>query len=897
MTKQWEVPASRKIKPSQTSWWNSTTINVTQSEIKNLLIEKDLHSLILEEQFDKNDIELWLSPEQLQQLDNFGIIFLSKYNEAKELINNIVDSILSLVGFDNFEEKMIKDIEQKKLIEKLKSFFDDINSSLPTKDKFEDVQVKEYITKNLIKRFYQNIYSNASKIAEAINPDNLIFLEEYIDSMSTTLSPDHFVQEVWDEVKSKCYEKILSELNQTLEKAMDDLIATIIQAKKDKNIDVDISSMQHIIDSIKQLQTQFGQNQNMLDVVQTISTDFEKKYSQNLSDLCDDYFIDIVKPELEACDTESGIDDISSSSKYKSIKNKIWLIPDVNIKELLNKKIDMFVSSIKFALKNKLPQIKIIGDEVSFDGTKFPKFIKKETEQDKKTKTKTKTIENLKHKLQKENPFYTWAKEYYKKNQLNNLDIDIQEWEKEYEDYKLYIRSDEFINNQNEYKRILEARKQLEESSSQNTDPKLVQAQIAMLTKQSRELVREINSHVPTIIKYINWFEKLKTLPSWEKEEEKKTSNASIPDISSKIAIDKDMISYLKPILDAMQTQCIDQDWIDLLEWESWVGKNVLIDVIAHYLDRPVFTFACNRQVEKQDLTYLRLVDEHGTYKLNSLVYEAIQTPGAILIFDEINTLPPAVAKMLNWLFDYRRNLSFAHVNGKNKAEKWVVMFGTCNPLWYEWTEKLAQDLKTRIRRIYINYPAFESNESGQLVYNYYEAIRMYRNIPYFHKLMSLKWYSKQDIQAILYLKNRKEHNHNLTPEEESKIKKLESDTISDMEFIQAWNLIINAGQESEAITKYWIDFVNWIKDIFTLMKYADYVRGKHKNLKLWKERPSVNPFEVSLSMRNLNNMLRKLNSSDKTAKEIFIEDYTVECIEDPKYREKVRIDLEAQTF
>jgi MoxR-like ATPase len=78
------------------------------------------------------------------------------------------------------------------------------------------------------------------------------------------------------------------------------------------------------------------------------------------------------------------------------------------------------------------------------------------------------------------------------------------------------------------------------------------------------------------------------------------------------------------------------------------VGKNVLIDIFAYYTNRPVFKFACNARTSKEELTYLWLIDKDGTYKLHSKVYEAIKTPGAILILDEINTLPPDVLKLLN---------------------------------------------------------------------------------------------------------------------------------------------------------------------------------------------------------------------------------------------------------
>lgn len=86
-----------------------------------------------------------------------------------------------------------------------------------------------------------------------------------------------------------------------------------------------------------------------------------------------------------------------------------------------------------------------------------------------------------------------------------------------------------------------------------------------------------------------------------------------------------------------------------ILEGEAGTGKNVLFDMFAHFTNREVFMFSCNMQSEKEDITYaFRFDPERGTYQVESRVLEALKTPGAILIFDEINSLPKGVAKMLN---------------------------------------------------------------------------------------------------------------------------------------------------------------------------------------------------------------------------------------------------------
>lgn len=87
-----------------------------------------------------------------------------------------------------------------------------------------------------------------------------------------------------------------------------------------------------------------------------------------------------------------------------------------------------------------------------------------------------------------------------------------------------------------------------------------------------------------------------------------------------------------------------------------------------------------------------------------SIVYEAIMTPGAILVFDEINTLPEDVIKKLNPLFDYRRELKMPHVNGKEKADPSVLIFGTMNPKGYAGVLPLPQDTASRAEFILAPY-------------------------------------------------------------------------------------------------------------------------------------------------------------------------------------------------
>lgn len=370
-------------------------------------------------------------------------------------------------------------------------------------------------------------------------------------------------------------------------------------------------------------------------------------------------------------------------------------------------------------------------------------------------------------------------------------------------------------------------------------------------------------------------------------------SYGDIPELSSKIKITPYILKNLKWFINLATDQIIRQDGIWILEWEAWVGKNVLIDIFANYTNRPVFTFPCNKRASKEDLTYAWLINENWTYKLHSKVYEAIKTPGAILIFDEINTLPTEIIKLLNGLFDYRRTLTMPYDNEHQKALDDVLIFGTQNPEHYDWTQKLPQDASSRANKLYIDYPSLESMREWFPFVNYDEAIISYSNMPYFYKLLEVKWYSKEDIEKINLLKLRKNSKQILNENEEKLVQDFESSLVSEHEFIDSWNNIFNFWKIDEVKQNYWEPFVEWLKDIHTLIKYAYYIRKRYKDKKEWINK--LDPIDVSVSQRDLNKMMWLL-STWLSPKDAFIQVY-VTSISDMWNRAKIKADLENLVF
>lgn len=173
-----------------------------------------------------------------------------------------------------------------------------------------------------------------------------------------------------------------------------------------------------------------------------------------------------------------------------------------------------------------------------------------------------------------------------------------------------------------------------------------------------------------------------------------------------------------------------------VLEGDAGTGKNKLVDHFGYLTHRPIFRFTCSAGKDEQDLKYLLEYDsKKGTYRINSTVVEALETPGAILEFDEINTLKPEVAKILNSLFDHDRALFLGEDKQVVRAANEVVMIGLQNPQHYMGVKPLAETIKSRARIMEVAYPPFEkekTNPNEPVQYRADEAMILRQYLPEF---------------------------------------------------------------------------------------------------------------------------------------------------------------------
>lgn len=212
-----------------------------------------------------------------------------------------------------------------------------------------------------------------------------------------------------------------------------------------------------------------------------------------------------------------------------------------------------------------------------------------------------------------------------------------------------------------------------------------------------------------------------------------------VPDFDEHWRITDFHMGKLEEIAEALNLQIVNHRGILILQGEAGTGKNVLVDMLANLSNREVIQIACNENTIKEDLTYEFYYDpEKGTYKLPSKLVEGIQTPGTIILLDEINALKPGIAKMMNSLFDYRRKI-YLPEGGKEReiiTDPTVIFVATMNPQNYGGVNRLSPEVKSRARVVDIDYAPFEEMRGGRTHYRSDEAEMLGG---YMEKLGSLK--------------------------------------------------------------------------------------------------------------------------------------------------------------
>jgi hypothetical protein len=257
-----------------------------------------------------------------------------------------------------------------------------------------------------------------------------------------------------------------------------------------------------------------------------------------------------------------------------------------------------------------------------------------------------------------------------------------------------------------------------------------------------------------------------------------------VPELRSNWVITKHTVECLERVIRELNYQRESGQGIVILEGEAGTGKNVLIDLLAHLAKHERFLFACNYQTQKEDFTYeYAFTPQKGTYRVSAKLLEKVVTPYGFVAFDEINTLPPGVLKMLNPLLDERRTLFLA--DGREVSmDPTSYLVGFMNPRHYIGTQELSPEIVSRATFVPIPYPPLKRSVGGKELFAADEALMLSRSV---RGLSSL------------------------TPEE----------------FESSWNVVINGVSGKSGLSA---DQERQLKALHTVVKVANAVRTQYTN-------------------------------------------------------------------
>lgn len=136
-------------------------------------------------------------------------------------------------------------------------------------------------------------------------------------------------------------------------------------------------------------------------------------------------------------------------------------------------------------------------------------------------------------------------------------------------------------------------------------------------------------------------------------------------------------------------------------------GKSRFIEYMAHRLDRPLVTVACNEDMTASDLVGRFLLDANGTRWQDGPLTVAART-GAICYLDEIVEARQDTTVVIHPLTDHRRQLPLDKKGETVKAHPNFQLVISYNPGYQSLLKDLKPSTKQRFAAFEFDYPGAE---------------------------------------------------------------------------------------------------------------------------------------------------------------------------------------------
>ena len=168
----------------------------------------------------------------------------------------------------------------------------------------------------------------------------------------------------------------------------------------------------------------------------------------------------------------------------------------------------------------------------------------------------------------------------------------------------------------------------------------------------------------------------------------------------------------LSILTERLAEQKTDRKGITLMLGEPGTGKNEAVEYFAAQTKRPYFWFPCGRGMETTELvSHYEYTPGEGTKRFLTSLSEGIQTPGAVVLIDEVNALRPEVQAILHGLGDANRALKIDGVFIPVAQDVLIVIAG--NPATCGASTNLGQALlsRTRGKSMVMDYPPLRNGD------------------------------------------------------------------------------------------------------------------------------------------------------------------------------------------
>ncbi len=223
-----------------------------------------------------------------------------------------------------------------------------------------------------------------------------------------------------------------------------------------------------------------------------------------------------------------------------------------------------------------------------------------------------------------------------------------------------------------------------------------------------------------------------------ESDEVDTNGKGFVPSWQSHWVVDPDTEYNLERMAETFKMQLDLREGVLNLDGHAGTGKDVLMKMFSNRTNRPYFSTDCTKWTTEYELSEDVVLEAKDgatqTIKVPSAVLNGIQTPGALVYFNEVNGMPEQAQIFLHALWDEKRSLTLKTSSGKVVKAHPTVLFASSKNPGYPGTFDPQFATKSRMVSMEIGYPSLHTiakpeDKNPNKPFNSSEALRIAREV------------------------------------------------------------------------------------------------------------------------------------------------------------------------